>query len=432
MKNTSFTILAVLVISSCSFMKWPDSVKGERTLASAAQNTLIYEDADSFGAELDDKLKSLHDYYVIGQKNLHAFDKGLASGSIKDIYQSSAYLNLLAVRSQVEAIEHDIHDAWERNKTLKDFHSQAKNDLIKERIKQFASKSSLKSSSMENILYRLEGQSQKTYTKSFSFDEVQTEHQNLEADKSFRVNEKNVEHLSHTLENKIFSENKRFEPSTSKSGNITGNEFPAKVWSLTYDDGPGKASTMTILAALQKRDLKATFFQLAQKAQENKVEALKLSAAGMEIASHSWSHQQLTKVGAVALKKEISDATAAISKVHNGTKIRFFRLPYGAGVNSPNIRELIKKNGLIHVFWNIDTLDWMAQDPQKIVDRTKAMMKKTARDAGVILFHDIHDRTAKASPAIMDYLKQDGRRVCTLATIVDQMNNGAEVVCPKN
>jgi len=56
-------------------------------------------------------------------------------------------------------------------------------------------------------------------------------------------------------------------------------------------------------------------------------------------------------------------------------------------------------------------------------------MASSPRDAGVILFHDIHLRTVEASEAIMRHLKRDGRRVCTLGQIVDQTNRG-EAVCP--
>jgi hypothetical protein len=72
----------------------------------------------------------------------------------------------------------------------------------------------------------------------------------------------------------------------------------------------------------------------------------------------------------------------------------------------------------------------MQQEPQKIVNRTLSLMKKTERDQGVILFHDIHQRTALATPQIMDYLKQGQRRACTLSEIVNQMNAGSETVCP--
>jgi peptidoglycan-N-acetylglucosamine deacetylase len=227
----------------------------------------------------------------------------------------------------------------------------------------------------------------------------------LESSKEFSVYEKNIEHLSHMLDIKYEGEAKKFYPTNGKQGNIFGNEFPAKVWSLTFDDGPGKSTTARILKALTDRDLKATFFQLTKKVHDLPEMAHELRKAGMEMASHSYTHPQLTKVGALALEKEITQAVSELRSFH-GTEIKFYRLPYGAGVHTKHIRDKITENKLIHVFWNIDTLDWMPQEPSKIVERTLSLMKRTPKDAGVLLFHDIHERTARAMPEIMDYLKK--------------------------
>ena len=39
--------------------------------------------------------------------------------------------------------------------------------------------------------------------------------------------------------------------------------------------------------------------------------------------------------------------------------------------------QKIADNNLIHVFWSIDTLDWMAQPASDVVKRTLEMMKKS-------------------------------------------------------
>jgi peptidoglycan/xylan/chitin deacetylase (PgdA/CDA1 family) len=109
--------------------------------------------------------------------------------------------------------------------------------------------------------------------------------------------------------------------------------------------------------------------------------------------------------------------------------IKFFRLPYGSGIDVPVVREVIAKNKLINTFWNVDSLDWIPQSPDRIVKRTRELMRKTPRDAGIILFHDVHQRSVTASGSIMDVLKSDSRRVCTLGEIVDDLNEGKGQVC---
>lgn len=222
----------------------------------------------------------------------------------------------------------------------------------------------------------------------------------------------------------------RFFPSAERSGNIVGTEFPAKVWSLTFDDGPGATTSKKVLSNLETHGLKATFFQLTSKAKELPAVAKAIREAGMELASHSYTHRQTPKLALDQRQWEIQTAASDLGDIHQ-RPMKFYRLPYGAGVSNPDIRTRIAKANLIHVFWSVDTLDWMAQAPSEIVERTLKQMKASRQDAGVILFHDIHERTVIASEEVMRYLKQDSRRVCTLEEIVSAVNRGASP-CPAN
>jgi peptidoglycan/xylan/chitin deacetylase (PgdA/CDA1 family) len=215
----------------------------------------------------------------------------------------------------------------------------------------------------------------------------------------------------------------RFFPTTQRAGNIVGTEFPAKVWSLTFDDGPVARNTNRVLANLKKHNLKATFFQLSRNAQSFRTVTKNLLDNGMEIASHSYTHPQITKISSEARNREIKVAAEVLGDLVQ-KPIQFYRLPYGAGVSNSDIRQRIADSSMIHVFWNIDTLDWMNQPPAEIVARTIKQMKATSRDAGVILFHDIHDRTVIASEEIMNFLLKDERQVCLLEEIVENMNRG--------
>ena len=222
----------------------------------------------------------------------------------------------------------------------------------------------------------------------------------------------------------------RFFPSAERSGNIIGTEFPAKVWSLTFDDGPGATTSKKVLNHLETHGLKATFFQLTSKAKELPSVAKAIREAGMELASHSYTHRQTPKLALDQRDYEIRTAASDLGDFHQ-RPMKFYRLPYGAGVSNPDIRTRIAKANLIHVFWSVDTLDWMVQAPSEIVERTLKQMKDSRQDAGVILFHDIHERTVIASEEVMRYLKQDSRRVCTLEEIVSAVNRGASP-CPAN
>lgn len=423
----SILLLLLLTLPACGgFNLWNGKKDSEREIASMTMNHLLSEETQNFSIDIDDKLQSLHSYYLIGQKNLAEFDKTIAENDLEDLYESRPYLSLLAVQTQTDEIENELFDLVDSST----FEHAAKVTILKEKIKAFAEKSNLAHASMENISERLDLNVAPVDSK-IDDKEIEAAIVEAEALKEFQIYQKNIEHLSHMMEIKVRSEVKQWKASMGEAGNLTGQEFPAKVWALTFDNGPGQKTTPKVLANLKDKNLQATFFEMARAVKKHPETGKLLRDAGMEIGSHSYSHKELTKVGGITLQKEITLATDTIEKSLK-IDVQFFRLPFGSGVGTPSVREVIAKNNLIHVFWNVDSLDWMAQHPDKIIERVKKLMKKTPRDAGVIVFHDIHMRGVTASSEIMDHLKDDGRRTCTLGRIVKEMNEGSTTVCSKN
>lgn len=211
----------------------------------------------------------------------------------------------------------------------------------------------------------------------------------------------------------------RYGPSTGAEGNLTGREFPSKMWALTYDDGPAK-QTGEILDALEKRNMKATFFWLSKNAPSYATTAVaRAKKEGHGLANHSATHPQLTKVTSTQLDSEILGSTKTLEGLY-GQKLGFFRLPYGAGRNDAGIRSRIEKAGLVHVYWNVDTLDWQDRNPTTVYQRTMKQVNQQGR--GVILFHDIHSQTVTASARVMDDLKSLGSRVVTMQEALKVLN----------
>ncbi|MFP5385624.1 MAG: polysaccharide deacetylase family protein [Bacteriovoracia bacterium] len=421
-------ILTLLAVTSCGGFRLfsEKNVQPEREIASVTMQRLLLEENKSFSAQVDEKLHSLYSYYAIALKNLDTFDSAIDDLSLSELYRSSSYLNLLAVRTQVDDIERELSHAYAEIKEKNSKSDIQKGILLKERIADFARKSPLSYLSVTNLSENL--RISLPPSPVVTQKKLHEEYRELEDTKEFQIYEKNIEHLSHLMETEIKSGAKKWKPSENGNGNMTGEEFPSKVWALTFNNGPHEKKTTKILKNLKSRNLKATFFQLASKLPEHIAESKLLRDAGMEIASHSYSHRELNKVGHSTLEKEITFSTKQLEKTL-GVNIQFFRLPYGSGMEMPAVRQLIARNNLIHVFWNIDSLDWPPQDSDRIVSRTKRLMKKSSRDSGIILFHEVYDRSVVASAQIMDHLQTDARRTCTLGTIVKDMNEGQKTIC---
>jgi peptidoglycan/xylan/chitin deacetylase (PgdA/CDA1 family) len=215
--------------------------------------------------------------------------------------------------------------------------------------------------------------------------------------------------------------------SSSSKGNLTGNTFRTGRWALTYDDGPSGKHTPTILNNLEARDLKASFFWLSSLTPSYPTLINRAKGLGMALGNHSHSHANLPKLGPQGLKREIVDSTATHTRMY-GAKPTFFRCPYGAcGGNGSTIRQMIANEGMVHVFWNIDSLDWQDKNAASVVNRvTKAM---AVAKKGIILFHDIHPQSAEATRMLMDAwlpeIKAGRMRLLTIPQAIDELNSAA-------
>jgi len=215
--------------------------------------------------------------------------------------------------------------------------------------------------------------------------------------------------------------------SSSSKGNLTGNTFRTGRWALTYDDGPSAKHTAKILDNLEARGMKATFYWLSSLTPSYPTMINRAKALGMGLGNHSHSHANLPKLGPQGLKREIVDSTATHARMF-GQKVEVFRCPYGAcGGNGSNIRQMIANEGMIHTFWNIDSLDWQDKNAASITNRvTKAM---AIAKKGIILYHDIHPQSVESTRMLMDAwvpeVKAGRMRLLTVQEAVKELNSAA-------
>jgi uncharacterized caspase-like protein/peptidoglycan/xylan/chitin deacetylase (PgdA/CDA1 family) len=207
-------------------------------------------------------------------------------------------------------------------------------------------------------------------------------------------------------------------PSTPKKEEteIFGTALPKKTVVLTFDDGPHRRYSEEIAAILKQYDAPAVFFNVGRnlgaigkdgKPQLNPGAQVsrKLIAQGYAVGNHSFSHAQLSRESGDNLKAEIFN-TDMLLKAVDPHRSQLFRFPYGAR-SKEGMGYLVSAH-LTSVMWNIDSLDWADPVPSSIADRVLASVNKEGR--GIILFHDIHERTVKALPAVLDRLAAEGYR----------------------
>lgn len=205
-------------------------------------------------------------------------------------------------------------------------------------------------------------------------------------------------------------------PGQKEQAEIFGAALPKKTVVLTFDDGPHRRYSEEIAAILKQYGAPAVFFNVGRNIGSVDGQGMAHLNAGAQVSrqlmeqgyvlgNHSFSHAQLSKASADSLRTEIFD-TDALLKAVNPQRSNLFRFPYGAR-NSEALRALASAH-LTSVMWNIDSLDWADPVPSSIADRVLASVNK--QGSGIILFHDIHERTVKALPAVLDRLVAEGYR----------------------
>lgn len=201
-----------------------------------------------------------------------------------------------------------------------------------------------------------------------------------------------------------------------EAGEIFGRGLPAKTVVLTFDDGPHRLYTDEIAAILRQYGVPAVFFNVGRnlgsvgadgqpKLGSGAAVSRKLMAEGHALGNHSLTHAQLSKKSGEGLKAEIFN-TDTLLKAVNPDRAPLFRFPYGAR-NGEGL-QMLEAAHLKSVMWNVDSLDWADPVPASIAERVLREVNREGR--GIILFHDIHSRTVKALPTILDRLAADGYR----------------------
>lgn len=225
-------------------------------------------------------------------------------------------------------------------------------------------------------------------------------------------------------------------------------------FTLTFDDGPHPTRTAKILDVLKKHDVKATFFVLTSKLNdENSFLIKRMLDEGHIVASHGFTHDRSDDLTKDQWKENVKRSFQDLAKYYRlagyeMTKF-YYRFPYGAygtrkDYHSINAlkevsQELLGDNCIHMVFWDIDTADWVPgmtpnevsqniiahNEGGKFIDFKKVgstyvknpVMIKNPPAGGVILQHDVHEVNIEATDKFLTYAKERLLDIIPLDTI---------------
>ena len=197
---------------------------------------------------------------------------------------------------------------------------------------------------------------------------------------------------------------------------VVVREKPQKIIYLTFDDGPGKG-TRTVLNALDKYNVKATFFVTAQFSNSYLKligeEYSKGHAVGVHTLTHKWSVYD-------SLEAYVDDFNAMneIIKEQTGSYTKIFRFPGGSGntVSKSHktgvvteIANYMTEKGYVYYDWNLSSGDASSGKltSEKIINNVLNHVDNCSYHC-VILFHDYKSQTANAIEPIVKELVNRG------------------------
>lgn len=155
---------------------------------------------------------------------------------------------------------------------------------------------------------------------------------------------------------------------------------------LTFDDGPDRIHTTSLLRVLKKHRAHASFFVIGNKVPGHEDIVRRIAAEGHDIGNHSWAHPNMTKLTVPQMDAEFNQTQAVV--IAAGVQApHMFRPPYGKQNDIVASRIPVPR-----ILWNVDPHDWAARAPDQIA----ADLLAAVRPGAIVVMHDTNDTTADA------------------------------------
>ncbi len=181
-----------------------------------------------------------------------------------------------------------------------------------------------------------------------------------------------------------------------------------KLVALTFDDGPAKNTTATLLDTLKQYGVKATFFVQGVNVDARPELVARAHQEGHEIGNHTYDHKDLTKISMDEVNQQINKTADAVERAC-GVRPSLLRPPYGA--TTYKLRDQLT---IPVVKWSVEPADSFTKDTSKIV----STVLNDTKDGDIILLHDTHDYSVAAVPQIIEGLREKGFTFVTVTELL--------------
>nr|WP_229263945.1 delta-lactam-biosynthetic de-N-acetylase [Cohnella cholangitidis] len=174
---------------------------------------------------------------------------------------------------------------------------------------------------------------------------------------------------------------------------------------LTFDNGYENGYTPRILDVLRDKSVPAAFFVTGHFVKEQPELISRMAKEGHIIGNHSWSHPDMSRIGADRIRGEMDKVKAGVAELTNQPEMRYMRPP--RGIFSGRMLGACRELGYTGVFWSIAYRDWDVNRQQGWHYAYESVMSQLHPGA-VILLHSVSRDNAEALARIIDDARKQG------------------------
>lgn len=192
-------------------------------------------------------------------------------------------------------------------------------------------------------------------------------------------------------------------------------ETKEKKVAISFDAAWGIEHTENILDALDKYDVKTTFFLVEFWARKHPDMVKAIHDRGHEIGNHSATHPKMSTLNESKIIDELKKTENVIKEI-TGERTILFRPPFG-DYNNRLIRTC-KENNYYVIQWDVDSLDWKEFSVDSVVNR----VTKNVKNGSIVLFHNNAKYISEFLPIVLQKLTEEGYKIVPVSELIYKDN----------
>lgn len=185
---------------------------------------------------------------------------------------------------------------------------------------------------------------------------------------------------------------------------------------ISFDAAWGAEYTSTIMDILEERDIKTTFFLVGFWVDKYPERVEEMARRGHEVANHSTTHPEMSKLNQEQIVKEILTTQKKIEELAGDRSVKLIRPPFGD--YNDRLIQTCRELDFHVIQWDVDSLDWKELGVQPMVERVTKKVDK----GSIVLFHNNAKYIVEALPQILDTLLAEGYSIVPISELIYKEN----------